>query len=64
MFFYLVCTLFLLNAFTTEAQSSEPCQDQGGEQFCFGPHRLGFCNKPDFQHIAEYYCAKTCGICH
>ncbi|KAK6022324.1 shTK domain protein [Ostertagia ostertagi] len=41
-----------------------PCVDQGGESFCLGPYHAGQCSSPDFQPIAQMYCAKTCGICH
>uniref|UniRef100_A0A7I4YRN2 Secreted protein n=1 Tax=Haemonchus contortus TaxID=6289 RepID=A0A7I4YRN2_HAECO len=36
MFFYIVCALFLLNAFTTEAAvtTKAPCVDRGGEEYC------------------------------
>nr|CDJ84442.1 Metridin ShK toxin domain containing protein [Haemonchus contortus] len=65
MFFYIVCALFLINAFTSEAETTTkfPCYDAGGEQFCLGPKHAGMCNKPDFYNIAETYCSKTCGIC-
>ncbi|KAK6011047.1 shTK domain protein [Ostertagia ostertagi] len=64
MFFYVVCALLLLNAFTEAQPSVVPCADQGGESFCLGPYHAGQCSSPDFQPIAQMYCAKTCGICH
>uniref|UniRef100_A0A7I4YNY8 ShKT domain-containing protein n=1 Tax=Haemonchus contortus TaxID=6289 RepID=A0A7I4YNY8_HAECO len=64
MFFYIVCALFLLNAFANGAETTKfPCYDAGGEQFCLGPKHAGMCNQPDFYNIAETYCSKTCGIC-
>ncbi|KAK6012567.1 shTK domain protein [Ostertagia ostertagi] len=63
MFFYILCALFLLNAFTAEAQKEEPCEDEGGEQFCFGPKNAGLCDSPGFAKVAEQMCAKTCGLC-
>ncbi|KAK6010810.1 shTK domain protein [Ostertagia ostertagi] len=64
MIFYFVCALFLLNAFTAEGAATAPCEDQGGESFCLGPKHAGQCSSPDFQPIAQQFCAKTCGICH
>uniref|UniRef100_A0A7I5EBT6 ShKT domain-containing protein n=1 Tax=Haemonchus contortus TaxID=6289 RepID=A0A7I5EBT6_HAECO len=67
MFFYIVCALFLLNAFTTEAAvtTQAPCVDRGGEAYC-AEHT----GSPDYicTNISKYYlasqlCAKTCGVC-
>ncbi|KAK6040391.1 hypothetical protein COOONC_13661 [Cooperia oncophora] len=61
MFFSIVCALLLLSTITSEAQVAAPCVDQGGEDFCMQPYKLGFCKKPSF---AQQLCAKTCGTCH
>ncbi|XGW25585.1 hypothetical protein V3C99_006747, partial [Haemonchus contortus] len=67
MFFYIVCALFLLNAFTTEAAvtTKAPCVDRGGEAYC-SVHS----GSPDYicTNVMKYYlasqlCAKTCGVC-
>uniref|UniRef100_A0A7I5EBM8 ShKT domain-containing protein n=1 Tax=Haemonchus contortus TaxID=6289 RepID=A0A7I5EBM8_HAECO len=63
MFFYLVCAVLLLNAFTTEAGDSEQCEDLVGDSVCYGPYVQGECESPDFKEFAETYCRKTCGFC-
>ncbi|KAK6012566.1 hypothetical protein OSTOST_22262 [Ostertagia ostertagi] len=37
----------------------EPCEDEGGEQFCLGPKNAGLCDSPGFAKVAEQMCAKT-----
>ncbi|XGW28940.1 hypothetical protein V3C99_008611 [Haemonchus contortus] len=71
MFFYIVCALILLNAFTTEA---EPCVDKAaetkaGERFCEymqtpqAADNEPPCITPNYHAIAKEYCAKSCGLC-
>ncbi|XGW25560.1 hypothetical protein V3C99_006733, partial [Haemonchus contortus] len=67
MFFFIVCALFLLNAFATEAAvtTKAPCVDRGGEAYC-SEHT----GSPDYicTNVMKYYlasqlCAKSCGVC-
>uniref|UniRef100_A0A7I4YQM0 ShKT domain-containing protein n=1 Tax=Haemonchus contortus TaxID=6289 RepID=A0A7I4YQM0_HAECO len=67
MFFYIVCALLLLNAYTTEAAvtTEAPCVDRGGEAYC-SEHT----GSPDYicTNVMKYYlasqlCAKSCGVC-
>ncbi|VDO58958.1 unnamed protein product [Haemonchus placei] len=71
MFFYLIYTLVLLNAFTSKA---EPCVDKAaetkaGERFCvYMQTPLPNDNEPpcitsNYHAIAKEYCAKSCGLC-
>ncbi|XGW26588.1 hypothetical protein V3C99_007306 [Haemonchus contortus] len=71
MFFYLICTLVLLNTFTSKA---EPCVDKAaetraGERFClFMQTPLAEDGEPpcitsNYNAIAKEYCAKSCGLC-
>ncbi|KAK6019528.1 hypothetical protein OSTOST_14834 [Ostertagia ostertagi] len=63
MFFYIVCALFLLNAFTTEAQPQRHVKIKEERCSVSGPKHAGQCSSPDFAPIAHQFCAKTCGLC-
>ncbi|KAK5971463.1 hypothetical protein GCK32_006077 [Trichostrongylus colubriformis] len=61
MFFYIVCALFLLNAFTAEA-AVDRCQDTPGmEDVCWEISGKGKCKT--FKSLAETGCRKSCKMC-
>ncbi|VDO57383.1 unnamed protein product [Haemonchus placei] len=70
MFFYFLCALLLLNAFSTEA---EECADKSvntraGARFCEfmaskNPEGKVLCTAEGYEEVAKEYCAKTCNLC-
>nr|CDJ91442.1 Metridin ShK toxin domain containing protein [Haemonchus contortus] len=73
MFFYFLCALLLLNAFTGDAQVTQECSDKAvetraGVRFCEfmtskNPKGQVLCTAEGYEKIAQEYCAKTCGFC-
>nr|CDJ90912.1 Metridin ShK toxin domain containing protein [Haemonchus contortus] len=70
MFFYFLCALLLLNAFSTEAQecSDKAVNTRAGGKFCDfmtskDPKGQVLCTADGYEELAKEYCAKTCGFC-
>uniref|UniRef100_A0A7I5EBN5 ShKT domain-containing protein n=1 Tax=Haemonchus contortus TaxID=6289 RepID=A0A7I5EBN5_HAECO len=74
MFFYFLCALLLLNAFTSDAEVTQECSDKAletkaGGRFCEymatskDPKGQILCKAKGYEQIAQEYCAKTCGFC-
>uniref|UniRef100_A0A7I4YQ17 ShKT domain-containing protein n=1 Tax=Haemonchus contortus TaxID=6289 RepID=A0A7I4YQ17_HAECO len=63
MIFYIVCALFLLNAFTTEAAAYERCLDEAPPEYCDDMFQSDLCAAPRYRELAEKLCKETCGFC-